>query len=89
MNPDKPSGSEGTGPLVSICSLSIKCSYERNRLRIICDLVATLCKLLHMNRDRPAGLDSRQAIMSCTALDTLGTWLDRSLTAAHVSEIFD
>ena len=31
---------------------------------------------------------SRQRITSCTDLDTLGTWLDRSLTAAQVSELF-
>jgi hypothetical protein len=32
--------------------------------------------------------ESRQAIMSCTNLDTLGPWLDRSLTATQVTEIF-
>jgi len=32
--------------------------------------------------------DSRARILSCADLDTLGTWLDRSLTVAQVSELF-
>lgn len=32
--------------------------------------------------------DSREKIFSCTSLDTLTTWLDRSLTAARVSDLF-
>jgi hypothetical protein len=32
--------------------------------------------------------DSREQIVSCTDLDTLTTWLDRSLTAAQVGDLF-
>jgi hypothetical protein len=32
--------------------------------------------------------DSRDQIVSCTDLDTLGAWLDRSLTATQVSDLF-
>jgi hypothetical protein len=32
--------------------------------------------------------DARQTITSCADLDTLDTWLDRSLTATQVSELF-
>jgi hypothetical protein len=32
--------------------------------------------------------DSHDRIASCTDLDTLGTWLDRSLTAAQVGDLF-
>ena len=32
--------------------------------------------------------DSREQIVSCTDLDTLTAWLDRSLTAAQVSDLF-
>ena len=31
---------------------------------------------------------SREQIVSCDDLDTLGTWLDRSLTATQVSDLF-
>ena len=33
--------------------------------------------------------DSRQRIESCRDLETLGTWLDRSLTATKASDLFD
>ena len=32
--------------------------------------------------------DARQQIVSCTDLDTLTAWLDRSLAAAQVSDLF-
>jgi hypothetical protein len=32
--------------------------------------------------------DSREQIVSCTDLDTLGAWLDRSLTATQVGDLF-
>lgn len=32
--------------------------------------------------------ESRERIEACTDLDLLGTWLDRSLTARQVAELF-
>ncbi|RZU24718.1 hypothetical protein [Streptomyces sp. BK239] len=31
----------------------------------------------------------RESVTSCTDLDALGTWLDRSLTASAAEELFD
>ncbi|MFG3081209.1 hypothetical protein [Streptomyces parvulus] len=30
----------------------------------------------------------RERVTGCTDLDVLGTWLDRSLSAAHAEELF-
>ncbi len=32
---------------------------------------------------------ARQRILSCTDLDTLGRWLDRAVTATHLSEVLE
>jgi hypothetical protein len=40
---------------------------------------------------RGVSVDSkaRQRILSCTDLATLGLWLERAITATHVSQVLD